>query len=129
MKNLNFYTQPFHLAKYGSWVYDSKSNFVFQFDEKEKYNDKGRYIDGLIELRREIISSLNFVNHKPIKELNLSVNPNDETEIFNNGELFITIRGWGNLTGVGGYNFKPEKAAKIQNDFRDWIIYKLSCEI
>jgi len=39
---------------------------------------------------------------------------------------FILIRGWGNLTGIGGYNFDSEKASKIQDDFRDWIIYKLT---
>jgi hypothetical protein len=41
-------------------------------------------------------------------------------------ELFILIRGWGNLTGTGAHHFSEEKAVKIQDDFRDWIIYKLS---
>ena len=30
--NLQFYKQPFHKAKYGSWIYDSQGNFVFQFE-------------------------------------------------------------------------------------------------
>ncbi len=47
-------------------------------------------------------------------------------EILKNGELYITIRGWGNLTGIGGYNLSEEQASKIQDDFRDWIIYKIS---
>lgn len=126
MKNLNFYTQPFHQAKYGTWVYDSKSNFVFQFDEVNKYDTKGNYLAGVKELRQDVILALNSISHTPINELNLTVNPNDETEILNNGELFITIRGWGNLTGIGAHNFTSDKATKIQNDFRDWIIYKLS---
>jgi len=123
---LNFYTQPFHQAKYGTWVYDSRGNFVFQFDEVKKYDEKGNYLDGVKELRQSIIFSLNSLNQDPISELKLSINSIDPTEIFNNGELFITIRGWGNLTGTGAHNFDTEKAKKIQDDFRDWIIYKIS---
>jgi len=126
MKQLNFYTQPFHQAEYGSWVYDGKTNFVFQFEKTEAYDELGNYAEGVKELRQEIIFSLNSINHEPIDSLNLSVNVEDGTEILNNGKLFITIRGWGNLTGVGAHNFGSAKAVKIQNDFRDWLIYKLS---
>ena len=127
-KRLSFYTQPFHLPKYGTWVYDAKSNFVFQFDEPIKYDEKGSYLLGIKEMREQIIFSLNSINHEPIEDLKLTVNTKDSTEIFNNGELFITIRGWGNLTGIGAHNFDADKAAKIQDDFRDWIIYKLSAQ-
>lgn len=120
---LNFYKRPFHQAKYGTWVYDAKSNFVFQFETK--YDDKGGYIDGVKELEQEVIFSLNALDSEPIEKLNLSVGT-DPCEILNNGSPFITIRGWGNLTGIGGYNFDGEKASKIQDDFRDWIIYKLT---
>lgn len=126
MNNLQFYIQPFHQAKYGSWVYDGKTNFVFQFDEVTKYDEKGNYLDGIKELRQEVILSLNSINHEPVNGLKLSVNENDPTEILNNGLVFITIRGWGNLTGIGANNFSEDKATKIQDDFRDWIIYKLS---
>lgn len=126
MKNLEFYTQPFHQPKYGSWVYDSRSNFVFQFEKTEAYDSMGNYAEGVEELRQEVIFSLNSINHEPINSLNLSVNEEDGTEILNGGKLFITIRGWGNLTGIGGHNFGEAKAVKIQDDFRDWLIYKLS---
>jgi hypothetical protein len=42
--------------------------------------------------------------------------------IQNNEEDFIEIRGWGNLTGIGGHKFEAEKAAKIQDDFANWIM-------
>lgn len=124
---LNFYTRPFHHAKYGTWVYDAKSNFVFQFENK--YDEKGEYIDGVKELQKEVIFSLNALDSEPIEGLNLSIDPNDECMILNNNIPFIMIRGWGNLTGIGGYNFDMEKASKIQDDFRDWIIYKLTNHI
>jgi len=113
MEQLNFYTRPFHIPKYGSWVYDAKGNFVFQFEFKDK------------ELREKVIFSLNAIDYDPLKDLNLSIGT-DPNEILNNNSLFITIRGWGNLTGIGANNFSSEKAAKIQDDFRDWIIQKIS---
>jgi hypothetical protein len=128
---LKFYNRPFHQPKYGGWVYDAKSNFVFQFDEVKKYDEKGNYLNGLKELgikelRQEVIFSLNALDNEHIEGLELSINPKDPTEIYNKGKSFIRIRGWGNLTGIGGYNFDLEKASKIQDDFRDWIIYKLT---
>lgn len=122
---LYFYEQPFHQAKYGSWVYDGKQNFVFQFDEVENFDDKGFYLEGIKDLRKEVIFSLNSINHEPIAKLKLTIG-SDPCEILNNGFLFITIRGWGDLTGTGANNFSSEKASKIQDDFANWIIYKLS---
>ena len=124
MKHLEFYNKPFYQAEYGKFVYDGKHNMVFQFDEVNKYDEKGAYLDGVKELRQEVIFSLNSINHEPIKALDLSIG-RDDCEILNHGLLFITIRGWGNLTGVGGYSFSSQKASKIQDEFRDWIIYKL----
>lgn len=126
MKELFFYKQPFHQPKYGTWVYDANFNFVFQFDEVKRYDEKGNYLKGVKELRAEIIKSLNSPKHLPIEALNLSFNPKDPIAILNHGEPFITIRGWGNLTGTGSHHFSEEKASKIQDDFRDWLIYKLS---
>ncbi len=129
MKTISFYTLPLHPAKYGSWVYDAKSNFVFQFDGAlntfDRNTDSG-FTEEVSEMRKKILDSLNSDTHEPIKELDLTVNPGDLNEIFNKGELIITIRGWGNLTGTGANNFSEEKAAKIQDDFRDWILYKLN---
>ena len=114
-KSALFYTRPFKMYEYGRQVYDAKDNFVFQF---EKVVSK--------ELQQEAIFSLNALDNEPINELKLSVL--DAIEILNDGQKFICIRGWGNLTGTGGYHFTSEKASKIQDDFRDWIIYKLSTQ-
>lgn len=121
---LFFYKQPFVQANYGTWVYDAKNNFVFQFDEKIKYNNDGELLESVNLLREKIIFSLNSVNLEPIEGLDLSINPDNPVEILNNGELFITIRGWGNLTGIGGYKFDTEKATFIQDLFAQWLIYK-----
>lgn len=114
---LNFYKQPFR-NEYGSRVYDAKNNFCFQFEIE--------FVENWKKLWEKVMFSLNSIEHEPIKELKLSINPKYPIQILNNGKPFILIRGWGNLTGIGGYNFSEEKATIIQDDFRDWIIYKLS---
>jgi hypothetical protein len=113
-KSALFYTRPFKMYEYGRQVYDAKDNFIFEF---EKGISK--------ELQQEVIFSLNALDNEPIKNFNLTF---FEDRIKNNDTSIICIRGWGNLTGTGGYNFSEEKAIKIQDDFRDWIIYKLSTQ-
>lgn len=114
-KSALFYTRPFKIYEYGRQVYDAKNNFVFEF---EKGVSK--------ELQQEVIFSLNALDNEPINELKLSFL--DAIEILNDGQKFICIRGWGNLTGTGGYHFSDEKAIKIQDDFKNWIVYKLSTQ-
>ena len=114
-KSALFYTRPFIMYEYGRQVYDAKYNFVFEF---EKGVSK--------EMQQEVIFSLNALDNEPINELKLSFL--DAIEILNDGQKFICIRGWGNLTGTGGYHFSEEKAIKIQDDFKNWIVYKLSTQ-
>lgn len=123
---LSFYVQPFHISKYGNQIYDGKNRFVAQFEPT--YNEQRNYTDEFLELRQKTLFSLNALDLEPIKGINLTIGKTDDTLILNNGKEFITIRGWGNLTGIGGYNFDAEKATKIQDDFRNWIIYKLSTQ-
>lgn len=121
-EELKFYTKPFRKSKYSGWVRDNKGNFVFQFESE--FDDKGDYAKGCLEMQDRILSSINSDEHKPIPELNLMLK--SAIEIFNGEKHLITIRGWGNLTGISAHNFPAEKAAKIQDDFAQWLLYKLS---
>lgn len=38
----------------------------------------------------------------------------------------ILLRGWGHLTGVGGLHLPPDVAAKIQDEFGEWIAKTLN---
>lgn len=38
----------------------------------------------------------------------------------------ILIRGWGMLTGVGGYNLSADKAAEIQDVFANYCVEMLN---
>lgn len=106
----DLYKFPFHQAKYGSWVYDAKGNFIFQFEFK---NGK---------TREQCIEILNgdWTNHKR-QEVK-----SDGGMIYIDDNPFILIRGWGNLTGCGAYNLDGEYAGKIQDTLEEYIIEKLS---
>lgn len=47
-------------------------------------------------------------------------------EILLNGEVLLVVRGWGHLTGAGGLNLDVDVANKIQDEFAEWVINKLS---
>lgn len=49
------------------------------------------------------------------------------TFLINGAEL--VVRGWGYLTGVGGLNLPEEEAAKIQDEFSDWIYETLKAHV
>ena len=38
----------------------------------------------------------------------------------------IDIRGWGNLTGTGGYNLSEESAMIVQDTLAEYIIQRLN---
>lgn len=120
---LIFYEQPFHKAKYVSWVYDKNHNFVFQIEAQ--FNEQGNYADGWKEFEESIILSLNALERTPVPGLKLELQ--EGILLFKDSKLLIKIRGWGNLTGVGAHNFSGEKATKIQDDFVKWLLYRL-CE-
>jgi hypothetical protein len=113
--NLNFYVKPFRLMSHGNWVFDGAENFVFQFEDENYEN-----------IWPQIIEILNSENNTKIHGLNLKISESSPIWIDNDDKLFITIRGWGNLTGIGGHNLDSEVAIKIQDDFANWLISKLS---
>ena len=108
----DFYKFPLYLDKYSSWVYDDNNNFVFQFEDVSRDE-------------RELYIKLLNGEYVKVEEYEYTVGVGDVTEIYRDGNLFITMRGWGNLTGVGGYNFDGNTAAEIQDSFRYTILGKL----
>lgn len=53
----------------------------------------------------------------------IGIDGEDPSRIYINNKSFL-IRGWGHLTGT--LNFSNEKAVKIQDDFRDWLVEALT---
>lgn len=119
---LYFYKQPFKKLSAVSWVYDSKDNFVFQFEPV--YDENGNYVEGYKEFETSFLDSLNSKKYSPVKNLQLELI--NKITLGINGRPIIIIRGWGNLTGAGAHNFSSVKAAKIQDMFTSWLIYKVN---
>jgi hypothetical protein len=106
---LYFYKLPFYVDDYIGWVYDADDNFMFQIKSGPKST---------------IVERLNKVERVPNKA-SLTIDAENSGMILNYGDPFILIRGWGNLTGTGGHNLPAEEAVKIQDNLRDWIMWKL----
>lgn len=110
----DLYQFPFHQAKYGSWVYDANSNFIFQFEFDNK------------DTREKAVAILNgeFESNKD----NKFVHEDGMIYLEKDGERkeFILIRGWGSLTGTGSYNLDGEYAGKIQDTLAEYIVEKLN---
>jgi hypothetical protein len=114
----DMYSLPLHKTDYISWVYDKRSNFVFQFEPKFVNGD---YAKGYLEFENNVLNKLNGGSHKFESEFT-----SKHGEIFYKHNHIITIRGWGNLTGIGAHNLPAETAALIQDTFCDWIIETLN---
>mgnify|MGYP003555337232 CR=1 FL=1 len=110
----DLYEFPFHTSKYGGWVYDAKDNFIFQF------------VFGGEKLRNKVIQILNGeleeYNRREVKHESGYIKVKVEDEWHD----FILIRGWGMMTGIGGYNLDGEYAGKIQNTLAEYIVEKLN---
>lgn len=92
-------------------VHDNKGQFVFQF-EVNPIDDSNKHcveiLNGTMELKNDL-----KIYHK-------------EGYIYVEEIPYILIRGWGNLTGIGGHHFSEEQAAHIQDGFANWIVNKLT---
>lgn len=76
------------------------------------------------EIKREVIDIL---NDKTDKKIASKLKIVDGYKIYMEDKPFITIRGWGYLTGCGGgLSLDPDVAKKIKDDFAKWIIDKLT---
>ena len=118
----DIYKFPLRNNELCGWVYDSADNFVFQFEPR--FNNKGDFQDGWQDFETQVLDALN--GKQPMK----GGQPYHfkEGEIFraNDNKAVITIRGWGNLTGIGAHNLPAEDAANIQDTFGNFIVETLN---
>lgn len=104
----DIYTEPFIDLMRMNRVY-SGNNFIFQFlaGSEDTKNNCLKILNGeLTEYNRHNVIYSNG-------------------EVVVDGNTFILIRGWGNLTGTGGYNLDEEYARKIQDTLGEFIVEKL----
>lgn len=97
-------------------------SMVWTEDNKKAF-DISREVDSIS--CKLIVDKLNGKNKIPFN-VNFTY---DNGTIYLVGKTYIDIRSWGRLTGTGGgLGLHPDIAAKIQDNFAEWIIKKLKEE-
>ena len=95
-------------------VYDRNNNFIFEF---KHVTDNAQ------------INMLEIINGEKESESDLLYFHREGT-IWARGDMaetrVIDIRGWGNLTGTGGYNLSEESAMIVQDTLAEYIIQRLN---
>lgn len=118
------YKLPLHLDDYCIYAWDADGEMALSCFNL-RYDENGNYLPGEQERIKHIIDVINGVCLSDFEsEWKLS---NDETcAITYKGEYQFLVRGWGHLTGCGGLNLPAELAAKMQDEFINYIIDKLN---
>lgn len=71
---------------------------------------------------KEMVAILNGESEKRITD-NVRY---ENTVIYIDDCPVLRVRGWGHLTGCGAMNLPVEVAVKIQDDFGEWVVNKLT---
>jgi len=114
---MKIFTDIYKLPLNNIWgrVFDMNKNFVFQFLEPNDY------------IQEFILDVIN--GEKTFTNNQLSFKHDGGYIMANENETsknIILIRGWGNLTGIGGHHLSAEDAANIQDTFADFIVNQLN---
>lgn len=105
------YKLPLSVDKWDGRVYDNIDNFVFQFQAgNENFQE---YV-------------LDVINGDKEGDPTCRYRYEDQQVLDCFGIAVILIRGWGNLTGIGGFNLSSEEAVNIQDTFGEFIASRLS---
>ncbi|MFT6125815.1 MAG: hypothetical protein ACJAVA_000257 [Flavobacteriaceae bacterium] len=101
----DYYKLPLHTDKYGSYVWAKNGTMAMMFNSKVSKED-----------RNKIVERLNGNNDLKIPNIK-----KDGIDFYDGDNYIFCVRGWGGLTGSGALNMKENAAAKIQDDFCDFI--------
>ncbi len=114
---MKYYKLPLKVDPYcPSYIYDSVHTLALNYiREDDIINDD-------YSLLYEIIGAIN--GHNDVK-YNISF---EDDIIYVNNIPTLLIRGWGYLTGIGGYNLTFDEAIEEQNKLKNYIINRLSNE-
>lgn len=106
-------------------VFHANGHMAFDFLRRYKGDDED-IVHVAEESQNKIISILNGDNDQkiehPLKYEDGYISICKEDKWFK----IMLIRGWGYLIGTGGLNLSADKAAKIQDDFGNWIVKTLN---
>lgn len=112
---MNYYKLPLKVDDYCPfYVYDSVQTMALNYIREDDINNND------FSLLYEIIDAINGNN-------NNKYNVSDKDDIIYIDNIpTLLIRGWGYLTGVGGYNLTFDEAIEEQDKFKNYIVNRLS---
>lgn len=109
---------------------------MWEFMEIKVFTDDDKMaFDWLVNIPRDtkqkLIDRINGVNTEPYKFKKLFYHKNDgivycRIEDKDQELKLFRIRGWGMLTGIGGYNLPADQAAEIQDAFTNYCVEMLN---
>ncbi len=106
------------------WTVENKMAFDFPVRGLDSKNDC-HFISE--DSHQKVVNILNGGDQKINVDLKLSYNESIIfAEIDGSKKQFISIRGWGALTGTGGLHLDGDIAAKMQDEFAEFIIEKIN---
>lgn len=112
--------------------YNFKNYFKFPLIQRENFpyvltNDGKTALTWLIDLpNEERIEIVNKINGYSSNEYDEEWEIKENIFLYYKGTKIFFVRGWGMLTGIGGYNLNPSIACKIQNNFANYILNNLN---
>lgn len=106
-------------------TYDFDISYIWTQDNEMAFNYIGpdKYEKEALERRDHLVSIINGDTKGTFD--NVEISKYDPTVIVIDEVPSIMIRGWGMLTSPNSFNLSHKEAAKIQDEFRDYIINKL----
>ena len=111
------YQPPFYSDEYGIYMWSKNKTTTFTFNLSYGSNvDKQSIIDNIVK-KLNGDTSIKFDNKFTLRN-NIYFNYGDE--------FAFCVRGWGKLTGIGGFRLPADEAANIQNEFAKWVLETLN---
>jgi len=128
----------FTVSPYAIYVFDGDGNVAMNVLLPCKTNNGGKLDDTDLNARflKYVISILN--NEEPEPDV-IASDTMKHIEWYSDGGFIFThskatgvdikvflIRGWGHLTGIGGLHLPQEEAARLQDEFEQYIVETLN---
>ena len=110
------YQPPFHSDEYGIYMWSNNRTTTFTFTFSGLYDERQKMIENIVN-KLNGDSSIKFDSKFTLR--------NNIYFSYGNKSVFH-IRGWGKLTGVGGYRLPADEAANIQEEFAKWVLETLN---
>lgn len=106
------YKLPLHADHHGSYAWTPDDTMALDFD-----------FDVDMKVREEIIATINGERESSTKE---RWRVRNDIDFFLDGVYMFCVRGWGHLTGTGAMHLPEESAARIQDEFVNYILSKIN---